>query len=278
MEITFKFLIATSKKLILYENGKLTTLQDSKGVYFGTTKLDNFGYCFLARNNFDGSGGGLTNSINSFEFFDLKFEYLYSISLQGLVKDGHQIYCKDDIIYITNTGVNCITTVQKSGEVNHIQLYNEIGEDIHHINSINYYNGYWYINQHRKTRGLDDGGVAIFDNNWKYVDFIDIGKHCHDVIFQDNCLWSSDSDVGEIIKVNLSNKEKLTYLIDSALMTRGLAINNDYLLVGLSEYDKREMRHKSKTARVKIYKHFNMEHVVTIEIEGVGQLNNLLLC
>ncbi len=268
------FLISTSRAIYLYRD-KLEKMPQDHGVYFGLTKIPEIGYCALGRNNFDGTGGGNPNGVNSLEFIDKNFNHLSTVRAE-FIRDGHQILYKDESIYITNTGLNCITAVHKSGKGANIQLYDELGTDVHHINSINWHDDKWYLNQHRREFGQDNGGIAIFDNNWKFLEYIEVGKHTHNCLIKDGFLWVSDSDNGQLFKINLETKDKTVFPIDQR-MTRGLIITNEHLLIGLSEKDTRENRHKNKTGRIKVYLYPSMEWVHTIEIPDCGQVNDLLL-
>lgn len=274
MRLPFKFTINTSKKILFYDNGEISLLKDGNGVYFGGTAHPDYGYIVLARNNFDGTGGGNVFGCNLLEFFDKNFTYFGGGNIP-FVDDGHQIFYRNDIIYLVNTGRNVISTLQKSGEVGYIQLYNEIGIDHHHINSINFHDNKWYICQHR-MKDKDDGGVAIFDDNWKFIEYINIGKHAHNCFVYDGYLWSCDSDNGQIVRVDLVTKETLQYSIAHKLMTRGILIKDGFLLVGLSEYDTRENRHGNKTGKIAVYQYPEMMYIGEIVLDDVGQVNDLV--
>lgn len=269
-----KFLITTSRKVLLYDNGNIREILNG-GVFFGVCKLPGYGYTVLNRNNFNGTGGGNPDSTNRLEFLNENFDYVQTAFLD-FIKDGHQITCVDDIIYVTNTGFNVITSLQKTGEAGHIEVYKEVGKDINHINSINFYNNKWWLCQHRMY-DKDDGGVAVFDSDWRFLCYYNIGKHAHNAVVKDGHLWSTDSDNGQIIKINLETKERIEYSIAHNLMTRGLIITDDYLVVGLSEFDVREKRHAEKTGQVAFYKYSTMEYVSSLELPGVGQVSDLLL-
>lgn len=266
-------LISCSRGLYLFKDGHIDKRYDS-GVLFGIAMHPDYGCIVLNRNNQDGSGGGHVAGVNSLEFFDKNYTRVGGGQMD-FIKDGHQILCKDDILYLCNSGLNLITTIQKSGEVGHIQLYNEVGLDKHHINSVNFHDNKWYVCQHR-FQDKDDGGVAVFNNNWKFIEYILIGKHCHNALIKDGFLWSCDSDNGQLIKINLESREKTAYSISHNLMTRGIVINGNFLAVGLSEYDTREMRHKSKTARVNFYSYPDMVYLSQIEISDAGQCNDII--
>ncbi len=68
MNLSFNFIISTSRGVYLYRENKIKQIFD-KGVCFGVC-YSNGGYIVLNRNNYDGTGGGDPSSINSLEFFD----------------------------------------------------------------------------------------------------------------------------------------------------------------------------------------------------------------
>lgn len=273
MNLDFDVLITTSRFVYLYTKGQLKTLL-SGGVFFGICKSPN-GYIVLNRNNFDGTGGGNPNGYNSIEYFDKSFQHTGSIQLD-FIKDCHQLYCdSDNNVLFTNTGLNLITQITLDGQIGHFAPDKEYNKDINHYNSIYFSNDRWYLCQHRKN-DKDDGGIAIFDNQWKFIEYINIGRHAHNCLVQDGYLWSTDSDNGELVRINLETKERNNFKVGNDLMTRGITISGDKILIGLSEPDTRENRHTNKTARIGIYKYPEIEYIDTIEIPDSGQLNDLL--
>ncbi len=270
-----KFIITTSKSVFLYHNG-LNEISKGRGVYFGVTQYVN-GCIVLARNNFDGTGGGNTKGTNSLEFFDKDFNYKGHTDVPFVI-DGHQILAVGNDLYITNSGLNIVSKINIDGTVEPIRLYTEMGRDIHHINSINFYNGEWYITQHRRNYGMNDGGIAIFTKHWSFNQYIDIGKHPHNVVIKDGFIWSTDSFNGKLVKINLNDhNDRTIYEINSRLLTRGLIVTDQYILVGLSQHDIREKRHDAHDAYIYVYDR-SMKFIENIILSNVGQLNDLLLC
>lgn len=278
MNLSFNFLVATSKALFLYRNNEFKKLQDSKGVYFGLT-CDNTYYIALARNNFDGTGGGNTNSPNSLEFFDQNGDYMNSVSLDKLILDGHQLFYKQGALYIANTGANLVTKLFQDGDFKHIAPFTEYGKDINHINSIAYHKGLYYVVCHRDKEGDDNGSVKVFNTDWSYITSFYIGKHAHNAVICDGFLFSCSSKDGKLVRFELNNPEnKVEYDIAPGYLTRGIIISNDIILVGLSEFDTRENRHIGTTGKIRVLKYPEMEFIEDIVIEDkCGQINDLLL-
>jgi hypothetical protein len=276
MNLPFNFLISTSKSLWMYKENKLKELQSGRGVYFGLAKTDSF-YVALARNNFDGTGGGNPNGVNSLEFFDLDGNYKHNVSLD-IIKDGHQLLYKDGSIYVVNSGYNLITKLFPDGDSKHLAVMGEYGEDIHHLNSISYNNGLFFIAVHRDKKGEDNGSVRVYESNLKFVTSFHIGKHCHNASIKDGFLFSCASKDGKLIRFDLNNpQDKTEYAVTGGYLTRGIIITDQYLLLGLSEFDTRENRHGSKTGRINIYEYPSMSYLDVIQIPDCGQVNDILL-
>lgn len=275
MDLPFKFLISTSKGVYLYKDSQITKIYQG-GVCFGLAKLIDQ-YIVLNRNNYDGSGGGNPNGVNSLEFFDLNFHHIGGVSLE-FIKDGHQIFVDDnqDVI-ITNTGLNVLTKITQDGKISNLFPNPERGQDVHHYNSISKYKNLWMINQHRSQSNQDDGGVLLFNENWEKIEYVPVGKHAHNCLGRDGFIWVTKSYDGKLVRIELESKNKVEYDIAPGYLTRGLIITDQYLLVGLSEFDHRDSRHKSKTVRIYIYDYPSITYVDKIEIPDSGQCNDLLL-
>lgn len=281
IKLPLQFLISTSKKILLYNNGIITDIDKDNGVYFGLCHINNIGYAALARNNYSlkyGMGGD-PNGANSLEIFDKNFIKIHSLKLD-IIKDGHQLLYKDDFIYFCNSGRNLITKIRFDGYVENIAPFKFFGSDFHHINSIKYHNGYYYIVSHRTSVGSDDGSITVYDSNWSLIHLIKIGDQSfpHDVVIKNGFLYTCNSKDGKIISYELSNfNKKEEYIIDGNRITRGLLITNEFLLCGLSEFDTRENRHFNKLGMIYAYKYPEMEFIGKMELDGAGQCNDLLL-
>ena len=276
MGLPFNFLISTSKHILLYEKNNVRSLHTGSGVYFGIAKGHGL-YFIIGRNNFDGTGGGFTDSLNSLVIIDSTFTVKGEIPI-GFVKDGHQLLFKDDSLYICNTGYDIITKLTADNQMSHITFSDSYGKDICHYNSINFYENKWYVTQHRTEFGKDDGGISIYDNEWKRLDYIEIGKHIHNCVVDGDYLFATDSYNGQLVKINLKDKnDKVIYPILKGYLSRGIIIKDGYLLCGLSEFDVREKRHLEKNGRISVFKYPEIEFLDQIIIEGIGQVNDMLL-
>jgi len=275
-ELPFNFLVATSKAVYLNSSKELLKIHEGNGVYFGLTA--NYPqYYVLARNNFDGTGGGNPNSMNGIIIFNKDFKTLGSVDLD-FVKDGHQILYKDSSLYICNSGLDAISKIHSDGRLAHITFDVSFGQDICHYNSISSHNDRWYIAQHRTEVGKDNGGISVYDNEWKFLQFIEVGKHVHNCIVKDGFLWVANSYTGTLVKIDLNDtNNKTEYTVLKGYLSRGLIITDEYLLCGLSEFDSRENRHANRSGRISIFKYPEMEFLDQIIISDCGQINDLLL-
>lgn len=277
INLPFSFLISTSRGIFSYKDSVIDKIYNG-GVCFGLCKLIDQ-YVVLNRNNYDGTGGGNPNGVNSLEFFDTSLKYLGGIGLE-FIKDGHQLYAdENNDLYITNTGLNIITRISQDGKILNFLPNPESGSDVHHYNSINKDKDRWLITQHRSKSGQDDGGVTIFDKDWNKINYKVVGKHVHNCVVHDGFLWVTKSYDGELVRNNFDSPMPgtSTYSIAPGYLTRGLIFKDSYLLVGLSEFDTRDNRHGAKTGRIKVFKYPEIEYLDTIEIPDCGQINDLLL-
>ena len=270
------FLVSSSKAVFLYKDNQFKEVSIGDGIWYGLTKYPE-GFIFLTRKNLNGTDGGNPNATNTLEFYDKEFK-LTGHNSNIDTRDGHQILCIGNVLYVCNSGKNTITYIGRLGYGNHICLYpSEVGLDVHHMNSISFYDDKFYICQHRTKFGLDNGGVSVWGKGWNFIEHIEIGTHAHNAQIKDGFLWSCDSENGVIVKINLDTKERQEYSVSHDCMTRGLAINENFLLVGLSERDTRERRHFNKTGRIVIYSYPDMKFFHELKLDGVGQINDILL-
>lgn len=203
------------------------------------------------------------------------------------IHDVHQIAVKDDLVFITDCGKNRIPVYDLNSE-DKITMINigDIRDDINHVNALHIESDFLFIGLN--NRGIKESEILriaiqdCFDANHFQVDIL--GKatkiklkdiyHSHDIEKLGEDLIVCSSHQGDIFRVSDSS-----LLLHSGNWARGLALYEDMVLVGSSEFAERDKRHKENIdGEIKI---FNLEPprklLKTIKLEGAGQVNDILI-
>lgn len=240
-----KALVACPKRLIWLdvETARWETAEDSRPEYYGISWNDEL--C-LSHSNIDNA--------------ELGSEESYRNSIKGTISAGdrtskpflsqpHQIVCWEEKVICTNTGRNAIAIVDKTMSfenawVNPIK-WDRLGDGKtgNHFNSVYVRAGKLYVCAHNWEK---PSRIFVINPITKVVEehFDMTGSvWAHNVCFLDDKLLSCATNRGELVDVKTGD---VLWRSKERILTRGLAITNDVVLVGTSVWDgSRKARHAS---------------------------------
>ena len=171
-------------------------------------------------------------------------------NIETLLKDlshgCHQIDCKDNYLYVTDTYNNSIIKID-SLNMNIVGRYYPIGpnygdrslSNYGHINSIFFNDDHIYILCHNETMKTSKRSEVLkCDGNLNVLQRVEFqAGNAHNVVLYKGDLVICDSKGKRLVTEDGSTQFKFENF------TRGLSITDKYIVVGESEYAKREERH-----------------------------------
>jgi hypothetical protein len=168
------------------------------------------------------------------------------VVIKGLHVNCHQVRVFDGLLHVVDTANQQILRFQLDGKAVdakqpfplaprtdttgaylHINTISRIGDRI----GLLLHNG--------KAEPEKRSEVAWFDRDWNFIEryFIE-GRHCHDIVTDEHgILWHCASATGELIS---SDGRRLK--ISDSLMTRGISVAGQKIVVGLSSFGPRQNR------------------------------------
>jgi hypothetical protein len=229
-----ELLIATKRGLYLACNNGLSTLLD--GTYYGVAKFDGFCYVFQ---NYNGTG-----RILKFSLKKKKIKGLPNVIIKDLSSGCHQIDIVGSILYITDTYHNRILSYDlldkcfiKEYYPTHKLTNGRKDVNYNHINSIFYKDNLFYLMAHNETHKTGKNSqILVCDSSFKLQQIISTtAVNAHNVVLLNNQYYYCDS---------MNN----TFFIDDIEIakvdhfTRGMAISEERIYLGGSEYGERKIR------------------------------------
>lgn len=279
------FIIATfNRGLILYHNGVFKELIYSMGIY-GLTKKDDtwFAYCDIKK------GGAYVVSFT----LDKANNVMNFKRPLHLLRNVHQIDFIDDFLYVTNARENNILVysddvflsgksnsqdsfvkkIEPEGPLSKSKKHRYLRPDYRHFNSIFRRGKELFIIAHNVTvKTGRKSQVYVYDaQTHKKNRIVDTTcESAHNIYVDDNKMLLCNSIKGELFDLK-SNKA----VFSCDYFTRGLAIGEDYILVGGSTFSKdRSGRYKSSNVYI-LDKNYNLVSEVTIP---GSQINEIRMC
>lgn len=225
-------LISTPLHIFLFdtETGKLLPWRTGDGYYYGITQKN--GTIVLSH-----SGGHLS-------FFH-KNTPDPQFTINHLIQP-HQIEWVDDKILVTNTGKNCLSVFDENGNLYRDIYFNEIRWDDknkgrlgNHFNSVHRKNDRVYVVSHNYSRPSEVWVLA-----WPELEVIETivtkTAWAHNVWVSDLGIVICNSKFGSLHEVQ--SGETIWDSGQKNVMTRGLAVSDEYVFVGRSMYSERKTR------------------------------------
>jgi hypothetical protein len=160
----------------------------------------------------------------------------------GAFNEVHQILYVNGKLFVTATMDNAIDVVEgrKRTRVN----WTDTEEDRDHINSI-FFDGedFWvcYHSLNIKDRSKKESLVVKLDNSLTEVlEEYYVGRGIHNVFVDNEYIYVCDSSTGSLARLNIVSGNVVR--VPLGPWTRGLAVTEDYILVGSSVKGPRGMR------------------------------------
>ena len=263
--IQAKFLIGTSSGLLYYDHGRLHRIFDS--YFYGITRCRDRWYAF---GQFSKKHAG---QIISFRLDDTAVEDIRTEAM--LVGPGvHQIHAWEDHLYVADTQNNRLMQYMidcdglKSRDVFYPNSWS--GKNDVHLNSIYCHKDKIYLIYHNRTRYTGrNSQIAVLNNALQMESIIDTqAGSAHNIVLWEGAPMYCDSQAGTLVW-----NEPVLYL---NCFTRGLAIADEFVLVGGSEFAKREER-QNKTGYVFAFDLKERKTIAQITIPAIGNVFELRL-
>lgn len=256
-------LIATINRLVLWQNGTLTTI--SEGNYYGLSWDNDNVYC---------SKNEPHSPLSKIEVFNKNLERCRELSL--MYTGGiHQILSHDGNLFITNTQQNQIDIYDGSQTTQKIN-WTDSNEDNHHINSV------WIDGD--RIYAVESGlhgkkylpTIQVLNGQYEPIERILLPDaiHIHNVYIEDEILYCCGK-FGLVRKeLNTDQYSTIDLRIDKKNgFFRGFARSKDYFYIGESQILPREDRPYGD-ARIIILDN-NLEIFDTIDLTETGQIQDL---
>jgi hypothetical protein len=194
------------------------------------------------------------------------------------IKDIHQIYWFDGVLYATHTAANRLDTWDDRG-FGTIRWCGEGADE--HINSIWCDGERFYVCEHR--RGVEPARVRVFDRGWNPVgtqEFYGLNPaHAcgvHNVYVEGGVLYTLSVD--RLVLRNLASGETETRVVRDAAhldYLRGFARSADRFVVGKSQVGVKEVRGEGDAEILFLDENLRLEDVIVLP--DAGQLHDIRL-
>lgn len=241
-------LITTPLRVLLFdpEAGTTELLREGDGEYYGVSWGRNGPV--LSHSNQDNEALSSFADYRGDPMGTLTFERLGHapvVSPPSLVQP-HQIECVDDMVLVTNTGMNCLTVLGANGAFRrHVRLNDvmwdrfEDGSTGNHFNSVHRSGERVYVVAHNHERPS-----AVHELSWPGLEPVRVhttrASWAHNVWIGEHGIVVCDSKDGSLLAVEQGRT--LWRPNEPRVITRGLAVTAEHLYVGRSGYGTRGER------------------------------------
>ncbi len=256
---------ATDLLLLRIERSSLRLLEKEvihrgQGFYFGIT-YDSAKTYVLCRNY------ARDNKHNSIVVFDNALKQIEEIELKGAIREGHQMFLRDQALFICNTNKNCVSrfNLQDASVQDFYPIPKRKNRNLNHINSICLKDSSVFLVAANRFR---NSFILELDLETFSMQAIDsVGLQAHNILPTSYGHIICDSFHGSVVVWNTSYSDEglespmySVFLIPDEneifveeinqkrvafrerrggpIFPRGLALTDDLLLVGLSEWGK----------------------------------------
>lgn len=236
----YPWLAATHRGLFAVTHGHVKTVMH--GWFFGLCQHGRALYLFENCGHRDRS-----QRLGRIVRFDIADGRLVAphVLIEGLHGNCHQIRVIDGLLCIVDTADQAILRFTLDGQAVDIRrpfppapLEDTSGAYLH-VNALARIGNRVAIMLHNgKTVPQKRSELAWLDADWQLVERRTLPGHkCHDIVVEGDKLWHSDSMAGDIIA-----SDGTRICVSDALMTRGLVVGPETIVVGLSSFGPRHLR------------------------------------
>lgn len=193
-----------------------------------------------------------------------------TVFVKGLHVNCHQVRVIDDLLCVVDTANQAIRRYTLEGELVDVKhpfpiahFEDQTGRYLH-LNAVAKIGGRIAVMRHN-GRALPEKNseLAWLDADWNPVAIQSLdGQWCHDIVEDElGALWHCGSKAGELL---VSDGRKVAITHD--MLTRGLAISPDRIVVGKSTFGTRTERDSLLGGVVILDRAFN--HIAMLELDG----------
>lgn len=222
-----------------YDKGKYTS--ESVGLYkidIETKEVEKVGEPFSAMGIAKFKDGFVIGDAwDGIKILDNNFNITKDIPYAG--RQVHDVVIHDNLIYVVESMNNRINKFDFDGNfVGDIRLFDSYRMDTHHINSLKYHDGYFYLSMFSLSGHLIDseekqydGGIIKFKEDSQSIEVIEERLYMpHSIHFIGDDLYFADS------KRNLIVKHPYEEILGTSgdVLTRGIAHKDHLLFIGES--------------------------------------------
>ncbi len=209
------------------------------------------------------------------------------------VWDCHQIVHDEGHVYYANTGSNSIviedyTRLDECNSPHRREIFfgrssANNRQDINHINSLLWHEGFLYVVHHNASLG-QYSDIYKLDLDGDCHDIVDVWRMptsgIHDIEIIGNDFYYCDSQRGRLIRYNCIEREITAELVLGG-HTKGLEILGDKLLVGVSAFSRLTEIRKDSTSEIAVVNRNEWKVIArpTIQVaeKNVGNINDILV-
>lgn len=237
------------------------------GWFFGIYRYGDHIYCFenCGLRNWDVDRGRIIRlSLNNGQLGDPV------VLATGLSNRCHQLAVIDGLLCVVDTANQQILRYTLAGDLVDVQqpFPPASPEDISgaylHINAVRQVGERIGLMLHNgKAEPEKPSEIAWLDSEWKLLERVPLdGYGCHDIVEDEQgIVWHSASMSGDIF-----TSDGRRFRVTDDLMTRGIALSQDHIIVGISTFGPRQKRDALPGA-VKIFDR-KMNYLTQVQIDG----------
>lgn len=235
------FIMSGYRNLALVHNDKCNIIANDNDVcYYGITWDSD--YIYFGHRNKQHPNVGIVSVMAS--------DYSVINQVPGNFPDVHQILYANDKLYITVTAHNSIAIFD--GKELIMKNWTSTTLDLNHINSIWFDDEYFWLCYHNKISNQNifhNSQIIKMDKELtSIIEFFEFGKGIHNVYIDDEWLYTCDSASNSLYALNIHTKEQKS--VDIGMWIRGLAVTDDYIIVGGSIIGKNDEDRQKGDAKV----------------------------
>lgn len=235
------WLVATHRGVFGVSQGRVFTVLH--GWYFGICRHDKHIYLFENCGLRDRSAD--LGRIVRIELADGRLADA-AVLVTGLHTNCHQIRVIDGLLCVVDTANQAIRRYTLGGERVDVREPFPVAPPTDRTGAYLHINGIARLGSHvalmlhnGKALPEKSSELALLDEQWNPLERHSLaGRWCHDIVEdEDGVIWHCGSEAGELL-----NSKGLKFPVSQTLLTRGLAVTRERIVVGVSTFGPRQQR------------------------------------
>lgn len=230
------FLVSGATAIVKWHKGQLSTIASNPsstgGAFYGITWDEK--YLYYSRGS-----ERVVFGRDELVAASLEPDYVINTVFPGHFVDAHQIHYHDGKVYLTVTARNAVAAVSVHNQQECFYNWTGINRDTNHINAIWRDGDFWWVNYHnyseKPASAFNSSQIVKLSSNFSSIlDSIRIGMGVHNVVRIGDFLYVCSSAENKFLVFNL-NSHSVVDTIESLDWVRGMAVTDDYIILGSSE-------------------------------------------